>query len=184
MSRQDSKQIENVKVMLIKGDSGSSIESIEKTGSSGDVDTYTITLTDGSKTTFNVTNGSSIASITKTGTQGAIDTYTITLTNGETSTFTVTNATGAVDDSLSPVSTNAIENQAVANAVMLPALKTTTFPSDGSILDTYSATESVRTVFNADGSISEIYTDGTNTVEHKIVFNSDGSISVVNVVQP
>lgn len=172
-----------VKITMLKGEKGSNIASIELTGTTGLVDTYTVTLTDGSTSTFTVTNGSSIESIEKTSTVGAVDTYTITLTNGETSTFTVTNATGAVDDSLSPVSTNAIENQAVANAVMLPAIKTTTFPSDGSILDTYSATKSVRTVFNADGSISEIYTDGTNTVEHKTVFNSDGSISVVDVPQ-
>jgi plasmid maintenance system killer protein len=41
-----------------KGETGNGIESIEKTGTSGLVDTYTITFTDGSTTTFNVTNGS------------------------------------------------------------------------------------------------------------------------------
>ena len=96
MSRQDSKQIENVKVMLIKGESGSSIESIEKTGTSGAVDTYTITLTDGSKQTFTVTNGANISNIQKTGTSGLVDTYTITLTDGTTTTFTVTNGADGV----------------------------------------------------------------------------------------
>ena len=60
-------------------------------------------------------------------------------------------------------------------------LKTTTFPSDGSILETYSSTENVRTVFNSDGSISEVHTLNGAVTEHKTVFNSDGSISVVNV---
>ena len=66
----------------------------------------------------------------------------------------------------------------------LTPLKTTTFPSDGSILDTYSPTETMRTVFNSDGSISEIYTKDGNVIEHKTIFNADGSISVVDVPQP
>lgn len=117
MSRQNSKQIENVKVMLLKGESGSSIESIEKTGTQGLVDTYTITLTDGSKETFTVTNGDSIASIEKTGTSGLVDTYTITMTDGSTSTFTVTNATGTIDTDFSASSTNPIENKSITNII-------------------------------------------------------------------
>ena len=89
-----------------KGDAGNGIASITKTGTSGLVDTYTVTYTDGTSTTFTVTNGAKgdkgdtgatgngIQSITKTGTSGNVDTYTITYTNGQTTTFTVTN--GAV----------------------------------------------------------------------------------------
>ena len=79
------------------GTNGVGITSIAKTGTSGLVDTYTITFTNGTTTTFTVTNGTSgtdgvgISSIQKTGTSGLVDTYTITLTNGETDTFTVTN---------------------------------------------------------------------------------------------
>lgn len=80
-----------VKVILQKGEAGNDIQSIDKTGTSGLVDTYTITLTDGTTHTFTVTNGSSIQSIAKTGTTGLVDTYTVTLTNGSTTTFTVTN---------------------------------------------------------------------------------------------
>ena len=80
-----------VKVTMLKGEKGSNIATITKTGTSGLVDTYTVTLTDGSTTTFNVTNGSSIQSIEKTATVGLVDIYTITLTNGQTSTFEVTN---------------------------------------------------------------------------------------------
>ena len=49
------------KTIMIKGDKGNSIASIEKTSTSGLVDTYTITLTDGTVGgTFTVTNGSPI----------------------------------------------------------------------------------------------------------------------------
>lgn len=39
------------------GETGNGIESIDLTGSSGNIDTYTISFTDGSTTTFTVTNG-------------------------------------------------------------------------------------------------------------------------------
>jgi hypothetical protein len=185
MSIQNPKEIENVKVMLIKGDSGSSIESIEKTGSSGDVDTYTITLTDGTKTTFNVTNGSSIASITKTGTQGAVDTYTITLTDGTVAgTFTVTNATGTIDDSLSMTSENPPQNAIVTQILYgLPLIGTTEFNTDGSITTTFEDDSEITTTFNADGSITYSLTDGTTTIERTQTFNADGSITVIEEVQ-
>lgn len=57
MSLQDSHQISDVKVMLVKGIDGNGIESIEKTSTQGLVDVYTITYTNGEKTTFTVTNG-------------------------------------------------------------------------------------------------------------------------------
>lgn len=41
----------------VQGDTGNGIASIAKTGTSGLVDTYTITFTDGTTTTFTVTNG-------------------------------------------------------------------------------------------------------------------------------
>lgn len=100
------------------GKDGIGIESIAKTSTSGLVDTYTITLTDGNTTTFTVTNGRDgvngadgtngkdgvdgtngadgvgIEDIVKTSTDGLVDTYTITLSNGTEKTFTVTNGTG------------------------------------------------------------------------------------------
>ena len=80
-----------VQTLMLKGQEGQSIKRITKTSTSGLVDTYTITLTDGATSTFTVTNGREISSIKKTGTKGLVDTYTITLTDGATSTFTVTN---------------------------------------------------------------------------------------------
>lgn len=86
-----------------QGNTGNGISNISKTSTSGLVDTYTVTFTNGNTTTFTVTNGEkgdkgdkgdtgvSISSISKTGTAGLVDTYTITFSNGNTSTFTVTN---------------------------------------------------------------------------------------------
>lgn len=89
-----------------QGETGNGISSIAKTGTSGLIDTYTITFTNGTTSTFTVTNGANgqdgatgatgatgngISSIAKTDTSGLIDTYTITFTNGNTTTFTVTN---------------------------------------------------------------------------------------------
>jgi hypothetical protein len=72
------------KTLLLKGEAGNNIASIEKTATSGLVDTYTITLTDGSTTTFEVTNGKSIVSMEKTNTIGFTDYYTITFNDNTT----------------------------------------------------------------------------------------------------
>ena len=48
---------EHIKVMLLKGEAGASIESIYKTASNGLVDTYTVKMTDGTESSFYVTNG-------------------------------------------------------------------------------------------------------------------------------
>lgn len=74
------------------GDTGNGIESISIYSSSGVVDTYRVLFTNGSTTTFDVTNGSNISSITKTSSAGLTDTYTVALTNGDTTSFTVSNA--------------------------------------------------------------------------------------------
>ena len=80
-----------VKTLMLKGQEGQSIKGIEKTGTDVLVDTYTITLTDGTTSTFTVTNGKEISGISKTGTSGLVDTYTISFNDGTESTFTVTN---------------------------------------------------------------------------------------------
>lgn len=81
----------NVRAYMVKGEKGDEILSITKTGTSGLVDTYTITMTSGKTSTFNVTNGNGIDSVEKTSTVGLVDTYTMTFDNGNTTTFTVTN---------------------------------------------------------------------------------------------
>ncbi len=86
-----------------KGDDGNGIADIAKTSTSGLVDTYTITYTDGATSTFEVTNGrdgaqgvqgvgvrSIVQTSTSTESEG-VNVITITLTDGSTSTFEVRN---------------------------------------------------------------------------------------------
>ena len=102
------------KTILLKGDSGNSIKDITKTSTDGLIDTYTVTLTDGSTTTFEVTNGNGIESIEKTSTVGLTDIYTITLENGDTYTFDVVNGDNVeVDDALSTTSENPVQNKVI-----------------------------------------------------------------------
>ena len=97
---------------FIAGADGRGIGGIQKTGTSGLVDTYTIYYTDNTTSTFQVTNGqqgeqgTGITSIEKTGTSGLIDTYTITLSNGQTSTFEVTNGQDGHDLGLAAIINN------------------------------------------------------------------------------
>lgn len=73
---------------------GKTIQSITLTGSSDLVDTYTINYSDGTTSTFTVTNGRGITSIVLTGSLDLVDTYTITYNDGTTSTFQIHNGNG------------------------------------------------------------------------------------------
>ena len=145
------------------GEDGTSIANITKTGTSGLVDTYTVTLTDGTTYTFTVTNGQNgtdgqdgqdgadgedgvgIADIEKTSTVGLVDTYTITLTDQTTYTFTVTNGqnaipgggtTGQVLTKLSNTSGDAGWQTPASGSSSLADLTDTTIttPADGEVL--------------------------------------------------
>ena len=145
------------------GEDGTSIANITKTGTSGLVDTYTVTLTDGTTYTFTVTNGQNgadgqdgqdgadgedgvgIADIEKTSTVGLVDTYTITLTDQTTYTFTVTNGqnaipgggtTGQVLTKLSNTSGDAGWQTPASGSSSLADLTDTmiTTPADGEVL--------------------------------------------------
>lgn len=48
---------ETVKVLMLKGETGASIESIDKTATDGLIDTYTVRLTNGEEHRFYVQNG-------------------------------------------------------------------------------------------------------------------------------
>ena len=89
-------------VVNIIGKDGRGVVSILKTSTSGYTDTYTITYTDETTSTFNVVNGTNgeigrgIVSILKTSTINLVDTYTITYTDATTSTFTVANGANGI----------------------------------------------------------------------------------------
>ena len=78
-----------------------SIDSISLTSTSGLIDTYTITFTDGSTSNYNVKNGEdgkSITGITKTSTSGNVDHYDVNLSDGTTTSgFDVTNGTNGTN---------------------------------------------------------------------------------------
>ncbi|MDY5640992.1 MAG: hypothetical protein SPF36_07815 [Lachnospiraceae bacterium] len=78
-----------------------SIDSISLSGTSGLIDTYTITFTDGSTSNYSVKNGAdgkSITGITKTSTSGNVDHYDVNLSDGTTTSgFDVTNGTNGTD---------------------------------------------------------------------------------------
>lgn len=81
------------------GDNGVSIISISKTKSTNNVDTYTITYSNNTTSTFTVTNGEdgenadalTITNVTLKSTSNNVDTYEIAFSDGYKSTFTVTN---------------------------------------------------------------------------------------------
>lgn len=79
------------KTLMLKGEAGSTIVSMERTGHSGTTDTYTITFDDGSTTEIQLENMSSIESITLTSQTDTEDTYTATLADGSTQSFSVQN---------------------------------------------------------------------------------------------
>ena len=86
-----------------------SIDGIALTSTSGAIDTYTITFTDGSTSNYNVKNGEdgkSITGITKTSTSGNVDHYDVNLSDGTTTSgFDVTNGTnGANGKSIANIS--------------------------------------------------------------------------------
>ena len=120
------------------GEDGVGITSITKTGTSGLVDTYTITYTNDSTSTFNVTNGRNgtdgtdgtdgvgVVSIVQTTTStesGGINVITCTLTNGDVSTFEIRNgkdgggASIVIDHSPTQGSENAVSSGGVYDAL-------------------------------------------------------------------
>ena len=80
-----------IKFAAARLDGHGGIQSIALTGTSGLVDTYTITMSDGKTYDIVVKNGRGISEFAKTGTEGLVDTYTITYNDGDHMTFTVKN---------------------------------------------------------------------------------------------
>ena len=79
------------KTLMLKGEAGSTLVSMEKTGHAGTTDTYTITFDDGSTTEIYLENMSSVESIELTSQTDTEDTYTATLADGSTQSFSVLN---------------------------------------------------------------------------------------------
>ena len=99
-----------------QGETGNGIASIEKTGTSGLVDTYTITMTDGTTSTFTVTNGSG-------GSSGDLsDLNDVTITNiadGQTLAWDAANSMWVNVTPLNSVSVNGVQQTITNGAVGL-----------------------------------------------------------------
>lgn len=76
------------------------------------------------------------------------------------------------------------ENGTALNRANLMAMQgfgecETVFNADGSITETFQDGSTKKTVFNQDGSITETFTAGTQVMIKTTSFNEDGSISEV-----
>ena len=159
----------NTKIVMLEGEhgkDGTNIKSVEKSASDGLTDTYTITLTDGSKSSFNVTNGKGISNISKTGAIGLDDIYTITYNDETTSTFTVPNGKGTdlIQEQIVP--TASIESGETASK----AYNVGDFLAKDLIL--YKVTKAIAkddALTVGDNIASETIAEGLNSIQNQIV---------------
>ena len=156
----------NTTYWMLMAEKGESVQSVEKTGTSGLVDTYTMTMSSGRTFTFTVTNGekgetgetgetgatgNGIQSIYKTGTSGLVDTYTILYTNGQTTEFEVTNGVASLssDDPL-------MDGEAAAGTSDKASREDHVHPSDTSKANTDGYYQQM-TVGNAEQLVSTVF---------------------------
>lgn len=152
------------------GATGNGIASFEKTSTSGLVDTYTITFTNGTTSILNVTNGKGIVSIDLTSTEDNIDTYTITYNDNTTSTFTVTNST-VTDQEFETL--EAEVNKYKTLSLLLPKVE-----GEGSSVTLNNTVEGVTMDITPEGATSQ---DGTPSPDTPIpikVVTGDNSIVI------
>lgn len=165
----------------IRGATGNGIQSISKTETSGLVDTYTITYTDGNTTTFTVTNGAKgdtgngIQSIVKTSSSGSnpvVDTYTITYTNGQTTTFTVTNGLkGDAGNSIASIELTSTSGYVKTYTITFTDGTTTTFDvTDGEVSEE-DLNEKIAKILPEDSASGDIasFPDGSDLVPARSV---------------
>lgn len=175
-----------------KGDTGSSIRSIAKTSTSGLTDVYTVTMTDGATSSFQVTNAKSIVSFVKTsgtGTAGTTDVYTITFNDGDTSTLTVYNGANGLGSVSSVSGIQADGNGDVPQVVSGNGAPTTATPGQenqlyydltNSVLY-YCAGESGGTYswFGAGVTVdSALSNSSENPVQNKVITSKVGTVAL------
>lgn len=93
-----------INFLTAAADGHGGVQSIDKVGSSGLVDTYRITLADETYTDIQVTNGRGITNLEKTGSSGLVDTYRVTYNNGTHTDIQVTNGRGIAKNELARTS--------------------------------------------------------------------------------
>lgn len=184
----------------VKINDGRGIVSILKTATSGNIDTYTITYTDNTTSTFEVTNGidgtdgRGIVSIEKIETTGLVDTYTITYTDNTTSIFNVANGRGITN--IEKISTNLLvdtyrisfndgttQNYEVTNGKGIVSIEKT---STEGLTDIYTITYNDETtatfnVVNGKGIVSIEKTSTSGYVDTYTITYNDGTTSTYEV---
>lgn len=93
-----------INFLTAAADGHGGVQSIDKVGSSGLVDTYRITLADETYTDIQVTNGRGITNLEKTGSSGLVDIYRVTYNNGTHTDIQVTNGRGIAKNELASTS--------------------------------------------------------------------------------
>ena len=188
----------NVKVVKIND--GRGIVSITKTGTIGNVDTYTIKYTDNTTSTFQVTNGIDgtdgvgIESIYFKGTSGLTDTYTILYTDGTTTEFQVKNGRGITK--IEKISTNLLvdtykitfndgttQNYEITNGKSIVSIEKT---STDNLTDIYTITYNDNTittfnVVNGKGIVSIEKTSTSGYVDTYTITYNDGTTTTYEV---
>lgn len=150
------------------GPQGTSIVSIEKTGTVGLVDTYTISLSNGLTTFFTVRNGSAgtngvgitnIDKLSGNGNPGTTDTYRIYLSDSSSYDFTVYNGANGTNGTDGTNGTNGTNG---ADGVSITSIQKTAGNSAPGTTDTYTITLS-----NGQTSTFTVYNgkDGTNALD-------------------
>lgn len=166
------------------GETGVGITSIEKTGTSGLVDTYTITFDDETTETFTVTNGqdgedgeqgetgNGIASIVFN------DDYTMTITDTDGNEYESGSLRGATGETGATGQTGATGN----------GIASISKTSTSGLVDTYTIlfTDGTTTTFtvtngaNGSGSVADVWVDGTSVLDGdtaKIVLTGKANVS-------
>ena len=126
-----------------QGEDGIGVNSIVKTSTSGLVDTYTISYSNGAHQTFTITNGNGISNIElldpSPGQNPLDDVYQINYTNGNSSTFTVSNGS-----SISSIEKTSTAGRLDTYTITLTDGSTSTFTvTNGANAEITSATASV-----------------------------------------
>lgn len=169
------------KTIMLKGADGNSIASIEKTSTSGLVDTYTITLSDGSiGGTFTVTNGTLSAfddHLDDSSTNAPQNKVVKDAIDGlDTRIDALENVT--IDTELSSSSTNAVQNRAIKNAIDALSAEDIAFDNTGTGLASTDVQNAIADTLALIPAVDTALDDTSeNAIENKAVKNALDSLA-------